>query len=105
MVLQVDCYDRSNIYNFILLVKLVYGVVHIGCGDMRSNNFGNFGIVGKINEMVLQVDYGDMRNVDTFGDFGIVGKISNNDAVGRLWQHEFQLYNIEYQYEAKIQIF
>ena len=48
-------------------------------------NVENFGIVGKVSKMVilvLQVDYGDMRNLVIVGKDG---KVSNAGAVGRLW--------------------
>ena len=35
--------------------------------------------------LVLQVDCGDMRNVDNFGIVGKAGKVSKICAVGRLW--------------------
>ena len=38
--------------------------------------------------LVLQVDCGDMRNVDNFCIAGKVGKVNFVGAVGRLWQHE-----------------
>ena len=45
--------------------------------------------------LVLQVDCGDMINVDfgivgidNFGIIGKAGKVCNAGALGRLWQHE-----------------
>ena len=38
--------------------------------------------------LVLQVDCGDMRNVDNFGIAGKAGKVSNAGAVCRIWRHE-----------------
>ena len=35
--------------------------------------------------LVLQVDCGDMRNVDNFGIAGKAGKVCNAGAVDRLW--------------------
>ena len=67
-------------------------VLQVDCGDMR--NVDNFGIVKKLLTLVklvllvLYVDCGDMRNVDNFGIIGKAGKVSNAGAVGQLWQHE-----------------
>ena len=61
-------------------------VLQVDCGDMRNVDIA--GKAGKMLILVLQVDCGDMRNVYNLGIVGKAGKVSNAGAVGRLWRYE-----------------